>query len=127
MVKHDLTGVPVIRKGLLLGIVTDSDLVAQKSNIHPPKYLSALHAFISLRSNESVEKEIQKLIGSKAEDIMTSPVVTAKPSDSIDRLATKLYETRANPIPVVEDGKVVGIVSRHDLLQLIAREATTPS
>ncbi len=123
LVSHDLTGVPVIKKGVLLGIVTDSDLVAQKSNIHPPQYLSAMHSFIMLRSNASVEKEIQKLLGSKAEDIMTSPVVTVKPSDSIEKLATKLFETKANPIPVVEDGKLVGIVSRHDLLKLIAREA----
>ena len=123
MVTNDLTGVPVVRKGHVVGMVTDSDLVAQKSNIHSPQFLSALHSFIMLRSSKSVEDEIKKLLGSKAEDIMTSPVVTVRPGESIAKLATVMVETKANPIPVIEEGELVGIVSRHDLLKLIAGES----
>jgi CBS domain-containing protein len=123
MVQNDLTGVPVIRKGTVVGIVTDSDLVAQKSNIHSPSYVSMLHAFVMLRSATSVEKEIQKLLGSKAEDIMTSPVISVRSNDTINKLATKMVETKANPVPVIDDGKLVGIVSRHDLLKLVGRDA----
>lgn len=127
MVQHNLTGVPVVKKDSVVGIVTDSDLVSQKSNIHPPQFLSALHSFIMLRSSASVEAEIQKLLGSKAEHIMTSPVISLKSSDPISRLATKMVETKANPIPIIDNGKLVGIVSRHDLLKLIAREQATLS
>lgn len=122
MVQHNLTGVPVVKKGSVVGIVTDSDLVAQKSNIHSPQYVSALHSFIVLRSTASVEAEIQKLLGSRAEHIMTSPVVSVKSNDQISRLATKMVETKANPIPVIDNEKLVGIVSRHDLLNLISTE-----
>lgn len=122
MVKHDLTGVPVVRKHTVVGIVTDSDLVAQKSNIHSPRFLSALHSFIMLRSSDSVEQEIQKILGSRAEHIMTSPAVFVKSSDFISKLATKMVETKSNPVPVIDEGRLVGIVSRHDLLKLIARE-----
>jgi len=126
MVQHNLTGVPVVKKETVVGIVTDSDLVSQKSNIHPPQFVSALHSFIMLRSSASVEAEIQKLLGSRAEHIMTSPVVSAKSSDTIARLATMMVETKANPIPVIDNGKLVGIVSRLDLLNLIAREQAAP-
>jgi CBS domain-containing protein len=122
MVQHNLTGVPVVKKDSVVGIVTDSDLVSQKSNIHPPQFLSAMHSFVMLRSSASVEAEITKLLGSKAEHIMTSPVISLKSSDLISRLATKMVETKANPIPIIDNGKLVGIVSRHDLLKLIARE-----
>jgi len=122
MVQHNLTGVPVVKKDSVVGIVTDSDLVAQKSNIHPPQFASLLHSFIMLRSSASVEAEIQKVLGNKAEHIMTSPVVSVKSTDSIARLASKMVEAQANPIPVIDNGKLVGIVSRHDLLKLIARE-----
>ncbi|MFO0702536.1 MAG: CBS domain-containing protein [Candidatus Andersenbacteria bacterium] len=124
MVDHNLTGVPVVRKGAVVGMVTDSDLVAQKSNIHAPQFLSALHSFIMLRSSKSVEEEIKKLLGSKAEDIMTSPIVSVRSGETIAKLATLMVETKANPIPVVDNGALVGIVSRHDLLKLIADEAT---
>ncbi|MFH0830509.1 MAG: CBS domain-containing protein [Parcubacteria group bacterium] len=123
MVEHNLTGVPVVKRETVVGVVTDSDLVAQKSNIHPPQFLSALHSFIMLRSSASVEAEIQKLLGSKAEHIMTSPVISVRSNDSVARLATKMVETKANPIPVIDNGKLVGIVSRHDLLKLLADEA----
>ncbi len=125
MVQHNLTGVPVVKKDSVVGIVTDSDLVAQKSNIHSPQFVSVLHSFIMLRTSASVEAEIQKLLGSKAEHIMTSPVVSVKSSDLISRLATRMVEAKANPIPVIDNGKLVGIVSRHDLLKLIAREQAT--
>ncbi len=125
MVDNHFTGLPVMRKETVVGIVTDSDLVAQKSNIHPPQFLSAMHSFIMLRSSASVENEIQKLLGSKAEDIMTSPVVFVRPNDSISKLATKMVESKANPVPVIDNnGKLVGIVSRHDLLKLVGREDT---
>jgi predicted transcriptional regulator len=123
MVKYNLTGLPVVRKGAVVGIVTDSDLVSQKSNIHAPQFLSALHSFVMLNSSKNVEKEIMKLLGSKAEDIMTSPVISMKSSDPISRLATKMVETKANPIPIIDNGKLVGIVSRHDLLKIISSEA----
>lgn len=125
MVDGNLTGVPVVRKGAVVGMVTDSDLVSQKSNIHSPQFLSALHSFIMLRSSKSVEDEIKKLLGSKAEEIMTSPVVTVRPGESIAKLATLMVETKANPVPVVDDGALVGIVSRHDLLKLIADESAS--
>jgi len=127
MVTNDLTGVPVVRKGAVVGMVTDSDLVAQKSNIHAPQFVSALHSFVMLRSSKSVEEEIKKLLGSKAEDIMTSPVVSVRPGESIAKLATAMVESKANPIPVIEDGALVGIVSRHDLLKLIAGESVAPT
>jgi len=122
MVDGGLTGLPVVRKGTVVGMVTDSDLVSQKSNIHAPRFASVLHSFVMLRSSKSVEDEITKLLGSKAEDIMTSPVVTVAPSDTVTKLATQMVDAKVNPIPVLDDGKLVGIVSRHDLLNEIARE-----
>lgn len=122
MAEHNLTGVPVVKKGAVVGIVTDSDLVAQKSNIHPPQFLSALHSFIMLRSSASVEAEIQKLLGNRAEHIMTSPVISVRSNDPISKLATKMVETKANPIPVIDNNLLVGMVSRHDLLKLISNE-----
>lgn len=53
----------------------------------------------------------------KARDIMTSPVVTVAPDTTVPEVATLLYERRIGALPVVQDGRLVGIVSETDLLR----------
>jgi CBS domain-containing protein len=53
----------------------------------------------------------------KAVDIMTSPVVTAAPETTVREVAALLYERRIGALPVVQDGRLVGIVSESDLLR----------
>jgi CBS domain-containing protein len=52
----------------------------------------------------------------KAKDIMTSPVITVGPDATVGEIAALLYERRISAVPVVEDGRLVGIVSEADLL-----------
>lgn len=53
----------------------------------------------------------------KAKDIMTTPVVTISPSTTVREIAALLAERRISAVPVVEDGRLVGLVSEGDLLQ----------
>jgi CBS domain-containing protein len=63
---------------------------------------------------------VRRITGVTAEDIMTSPVKTASPEDDIEDLATLMVEQKANPVPVVdEEGQMIGIVSRTDLLRVV--------
>ena len=52
----------------------------------------------------------------KAKDIMTSPVITVGPATPVNEIAALLYERRISALPVVEGGRMVGIVSEADLL-----------
>jgi CBS domain-containing protein len=52
----------------------------------------------------------------KAKDIMTSPVITVGPDATVGEIAALLYERRISAVPVVENGRLVGIVSEADLL-----------
>lgn len=120
IINHHLTGIPVVDDGKIVGIITDKDVVAQKSKLHIPDYLSILGAYLQLSPAEQVEHEIHKILGTTAEEIMTKKVITINAEALIEDLATLMVDESVNPVPVVDDqSRVVGIVSRYDLAKLL--------
>ena len=65
------------------------------------------------------------MLGTHAADIMTAEVVAIGPDDTVEDLAELMVKRRLNPVPVVENGSLVGIVSRADLICMMAHEFGT--
>jgi CBS domain-containing protein len=63
------------------------------------------------------------MLGTQARDVLSEKVVTVAPDEEVETLAALMVKTRANPVPVVENGRLVGIVSRADLLRLMGHAA----
>lgn len=66
-------------------------------------------------------REFVKSHARKAADVMTRPVITVKPGTPLGELASLLEKHRIKRVPVVNDGKIVGIVSRANLVQALVR------
>jgi CBS domain-containing protein len=118
LLTNRISGVPVIGPdGALIGIVSEGDLMrrAEAGTGHRrPRWLAVLTGREVL-AGEYV-KEHSRLVA----DVMTSPVVTAAPDTPLQDIATTLEKNGIKRVPVVKDGKVVGIVSRANLLQALA-------
>jgi CBS domain-containing protein len=121
LAKKHLGGVPVVEaSGQLVGIVTESDLVAMDTDLHFPFYIQFLDSFIYLESRKKFEERLRKTVGAFVKDVMTDGVHTVHPEDSVRQVASLMTEHRINRIPVVDaDGKLVGIVGRHEVLTAI--------
>lgn len=120
--ENDLSGVPVVNEsGALVGMVTELDLIARHARIHMPRYLQIMEYQIYLEDPQRFKDELERVLGTTAADIMTEKVYTISPDAELEDLATLMVDRRANPIPVVENGRLVGIVSYHDLLQVLER------
>lgn len=120
---HNITGVPVVcDDGSVVGIVTEGDIVVQNANVHFPTFLQILDARIYLSSTRKFEEELRRALGTTANDIMTRDVFTVGPDDDISQAATLMTDKRVNPIPVVEHGRLVGIIARRDILRHILEE-----
>lgn len=118
-----LAGVPVIdHAGKLVGIVTQADLIVRDAKVHLPRYIQILDSFIYFDSPKRTEEELRRALGVTARDVMSSPVVTVTEETSIEDAATVMVDKRVNPVPVVRSGGVVGMLSRSDLVALIARD-----
>lgn len=118
--KH-ISSLPVIdQDGVLIGIVTETDLVEQDKNLHIPTVISIFDWVIYLESDKKFEKELKKMTGRTVGDIYSADVVTVSPDSSIADVADLLSSKKINALPVVEGNKLAGIVSRIDLIRSMA-------
>ena len=112
-----ITGAPVVDRGEIIGIVTEIDLIARHAKPIVPYYLPLLGASIPLAGYRERRETLRRILGTCARDIMTSPVKTVDVEADLEEVATLMVESRANPVPVTQDGRLVGIIGHSDLLQ----------
>ena len=117
LLDHKVSAVPVIDNDRqVVGIVSEGDLLG-----HPPS--GSPRAWWLRRFNDGTVclEEIATARHLKARDVMTKPVVTVVDQTPVDVLATLMRRRRVKRVPVLQDGKLVGIVSRADLLEALMR------
>ena len=116
----DLGGVPVVDSGgRLVGIVTEGDLVAEDVDVRAPAYIEVLGSFVPLGSEKKYEERLRKIVGSTVGEIMTTRVLTVAPGDPVKKAATLMADKRIDRVPVVDGGRVVGIIARHDIVRML--------
>lgn len=117
-----ISAVPVLgERGELVGIVSEGDLMRRAETRTERQRAWWLEAFVG--SNKRAEDYI-KANAQKVADIMTRDVITAGPDTSIGEIAALLEGHHIKRVPIVRDGKVIGIVSRANLLQALASTRT---
>jgi CBS domain-containing protein len=114
-----ISGVPVVEEdGQVIGMVSEADLIDEdKRAARIPR--TALFGFFPVP--EDVLREAYR--GGKhltADDVMTKKVTTAAEDTPLSRLAGMMITRRINRVPILRDGKLVGIVSRADLVRALA-------
>ncbi len=67
------------------------------------------------------EEKLKKAIGAKAEDLMSKDVIWIKENDTVEDAATLMVEKGISRLPVFRKGKLVGIVSKADILKVLSR------
>ena len=120
LIEKSVNGVPVVDEtGKLVGIICQSDLIAQQKRIPLPSVFTLLDSFIPLTSMKNFEKEVQKIAATTVADAMTSNPVTVKPETSIEELANFMVDKSFHTLPGVDEGKLVGIVGKEDILRTL--------
>ncbi|RME96744.1 MAG: CBS domain-containing protein [Chloroflexi bacterium] len=123
MSDHDIGGVPVMAdNGEIVGVVTELDLIVRNTRFKMPAFFTILDMAFYLETPGHYQERLKHILGTHAEEIMGKPAKTISPRATIEELAELMVERRMNPIPVVDDGKLVGIVSRSDIVRMMARE-----
>ena len=118
MINLRISGVPVLDKnGQLVGIITEGDLL-RRAETGTERRRSPWSKWFS--ANSRLAAEYIKSHARKVEDIMTREVVSVGELATLGEIAELMESTRIKRVPVLHDGKIVGIVSRADLLQMLA-------
>jgi CBS domain-containing protein len=121
--RHELPGVPVVdAEGRCVGIVTEADLVLpdDEGDLHIPHYINLFGGTIFLEPLSRFEDRLRKAFAAKAEDMMTRDPDSVAPETSVREAARLIHESGHNRLPVVEDGRLVGVVTRVDVLGALA-------
>jgi CBS domain-containing protein len=121
--EHELPGVPVVdADGRCVGIVTEADLVLpdDQGDLHIPHYVNLFGGTVFLEPLGRFEQRLRKAFASKATDMMTSDLDTVAPDTTVQDAARLIHRSGHNRLPVVEDGRLVGVVTRVDVLGALA-------
>jgi CBS domain-containing protein len=124
LLANRISGVPVIGpQGELAGIVSEGDLMRR-----PEAGTERRHSWWLdlLTSSQGLASDYIKSHSRKVVDVMTRRVITATPDTPVREIATLLEKHGIKRVPIVADGKVVGIVSRANLLQALASAKNMP-
>ena len=120
LLANRISAVPVIDdQGRLVGIISEGDLV-RRTELGTHYRRSWWLELISGINKEALAKAFLKSHGRKVRDVMTTKVVTAKPTTPLRDIATVLEKNRIKRVPIVVKGQVVGIVSRANIIQALA-------
>jgi len=119
LIEHRISGLPVVDdSGTVVGVISEGDLLAKE---HRPG--TVRHRPLARLFGESAETRglLAKAEAHTAGEAMTSPAITIEASQPIDAAATLMIDRKINRLPVTEGGKLVGIVTRSDVVGTFAR------
>jgi len=122
--KNRVSGCPVVDKERrVVGILTESDLLGALETetrglkILMPPQTSLGIAFVPTVKRREAMEAFEKVASKEVQEVMTRRVYTCSPEDDVETVIGIMAKNRVNRVPVVESGKLVGIVSRGDIIR----------
>lgn len=127
MLATGIDGAPVVdAEGTVVGLITTGDLIVQESQLHFPTVISFLGASLELPSaKKAFDEDIRKALGASVGEVMSPDPVTIGPDDTLERAATLMHDEDVSRLPVVDGGRLVGIIGRTDILRAIIAEPSS--
>ena len=120
LLENRINGVPVTDEtGKLVGILCQSDLIAQQKKLPIPSFFTFLNGLIPMTSMKQLEKQVQKITATTVAQAMMKNPVTVQPDTDIEEVAALMVDNNFHTIPVMDGGKLVGIVGKEDILRTL--------
>lgn len=120
LLEKKINGAPVVDEdGRLVGIICQSDLIAQQKKIPIPTLFTFLDSVIQLNSAKQIEKQISKIAALTVAEAMARKPVTVHPDSTIETVAALMVDSNLHTLPVVEGSRLVGVIGKEDVLRTL--------
>lgn len=117
LVERGISGLPVCdADGTVVGVLSEADLLVKQGG--PPERSGGLFTWLVETASAP---DLAKLRAHTAGEAMTAPAITVEPDSPVSEAARTMVSLGVNRLPVVEDGRLAGIVTRADLVRLFTR------
>lgn len=121
LLENRINGVPVVDgAGKVVGILCQSDVISQQKRLSLPSFFTFLDGYIPLTSMKNLERQIQKAAATTVGEVMTPNPTTVSPATPVNEVAALMVDRNFHTLPVVRDGRLVGVVGKEDLLRTVA-------
>lgn len=122
LLDNRINGAPVVDgNGRVIGILCQSDLIAQQKKLPLPSVFAFLESLFPLASTKKLEREVRKIAALTAADAMTPEPVTVTPDTDLETVAALMVDSNFHTLPVVEHDRLVGVVGKEDVLKTLIR------
>lgn len=126
MLEKRINGLPVLDgSGTLVGIITQSDLVAQQKTLNLPSVFTLFDGLLPLASPDRVEAEFKKITAMTVAQAMTRNPACVSPDTPLEKIAALMVDERRHTLPVLDNGRLVGVVGKEDVIRTLVPGAAT--
>ncbi|UCD10858.1 MAG: CBS domain-containing protein [Nitrospinaceae bacterium] len=116
--ENGINGLPVVdEEGAVIGVVTQGDLIEQKKQLHIPTVIALFDWVVPLESEKKFEADVKKMTASTVADIFHPHPVTVDVNADLTEIATLMAEEDVHTLPVLDGGRLVGIIGKLDLIR----------
>lgn len=102
----------------LIGVITESDLIDQRRNLHMPTAIALFDMVIPM-GEARFEEELSRLQAMTAADLACTDVKTISPETDLSEIATMMSDFGIHHLPVLENELVVGLINKHDVIKAL--------
>ncbi|OEF97584.1 hypothetical protein BHF68_04845 [Desulfuribacillus alkaliarsenatis] len=122
LLENGISGLPVVdEKFKVVGMISEGDLIFQNKKLSPPAMVDILGAIITVGSQEKYFNDLKRTLATTVRELMVKNVFTVNTNTTIEDIATAMVDKNINRVPVVDNDKLVGIITRQDLIRAAHR------
>lgn len=125
LAERRISGLPVVDENeQLIGVISETDLMWRETGVTPPAYIMLLDSVIYLENPSRYERDLHKALGQTVGEVMSRDPITATPDKSLGDAARLMHERNIHRLPILDPaGKVIGILTRGDIVRAMAAES----
>jgi CBS domain-containing protein len=110
--------VPVLDdKGMLVGIISETDLVEQQKPLHIPTVVALFDWVLYLESQKNFKQEVDRITATSVGQLCRRDPITCSPDTDLREMAGLMSQHKVHLLPVMENERMIGVVARLDLIR----------
>lgn len=123
LLENKISGLPVVDANhRVVGIITEKDLIIRASELKVPFYITLFDSIIFLENPIRFNNDVKKYIATQVKDAMTRKVFVVEEDTPVDEIVEIMQKRAVNRVPVVRNDKLVGIITRNDILKTLVKK-----
>ena len=121
LLQNKISGLPVVDENQnVVGVVSEKDLMVKATELKIPFYVTLLDSIIFLENPIRFNSELKKYTAYRVKDAMTTPVISVDENAPLAEVVELIQKKNVNRLPVIRNHKLIGIITRNDVLKAIS-------